>query len=119
MTTERDKARSKRFREKNPDYHAKWRDLNREYMATRRRERKYGLSETEFFALFVEQGGECAICSTPLTIVGPERANVDHDHATGVVRGLLCWQCNTGIGKFRDDPDVLSAASAYLRRKKP
>ena len=73
------------------------------------RARKYGLEPAEFFRLLHEAGGRCQVC-------GDETASlhVDHDHQTGKVRGLLCSHCNLGIGHFRDDPDRLRAAIAYL-----
>lgn len=60
--------------------------------------------------------GGCAICGT-LLWNGPRKVpQVDHDHVTGKVRGILCSDCNTGIGKLRDDPAILRAAIRYLRR---
>jgi len=56
------------------------------------------------------QQGMCAICQ-----VEPA-AHVDHDHDTGAVRELLCFNCNGGLGQFKDQPDVLRAAADYVER---
>ena len=58
------------------------------------------------------QGGRCAICGAEQ---GNRRFHLDHDHATGRARGLLCHSCNLGLGAFRDNPEWLDAAAAYLR----
>ena len=58
------------------------------------------------------QNGRCAICGRPETEAGG--LAVDHCHATGKVRGLLCTLCNTALGKFRDRTDILRAAIRYL-----
>jgi hypothetical protein len=70
--------------------------------------RRYGVSAEEADLMLVGQDGLCAICwSAPA-------AHVDHDHATGAVRALLCFNCNGGLGQFRDDPTVLRAAADYV-----
>lgn len=74
-------------------------------------ERAYGLSESEFYRLADEQVGLCAICRTAPALC------VDHDHATGRVRGLLCQMCNRALGHFRDRPDLLLAAREYLTKE--
>jgi hypothetical protein len=77
---------------------------------------KYGITVDDYDALFASQAGRCAICSTD-SPGGRGRFHVDHDHATGEVRGLLCTNCNAGLGQFKDDPDRLGAAIRYLADK--
>ena len=84
---------------------------------------RYGLTVEEFEDLYDRQGGRCAICNrVPIKRSGGGRAResiglfVDHDHTTGVVRGLLCHQCNVAIGHFREDPALLRQAILYLDR---
>jgi len=76
---------------------------------------RYGLSAARYDALMDQQGGRCAVCGGPPT--GQGRLHVDHDHATSLVRGLLCHDCNTGIGSLKDDLSILRAAVAYLERQ--
>ncbi len=57
----------------------------------------------------------CAICGGPPTGSGRGSYMFDHNHKTGKFRGLLCSQCNTGIGLFRDNPELLMKAIAYLK----
>jgi hypothetical protein len=73
--------------------------------------RKYGLTVDDFDAMLVEQNYRCRICWERLFIT---TTHVDHDHATGAVRGLLCTNCNLGLGHFRDDRWRLQNAMAYL-----
>lgn len=86
---------------------------------TRKLARRYGMTVTEYAIMLDGQAGVCAICGHHEThahhISGDSfRLSVDHEHATGKVRGLLCKSCNTGIGDFKDDPVRLRAAAAYL-----
>jgi hypothetical protein len=77
--------------------------------------KKYGLTFEAFDEILVSQDGKCAICCEELQ-VGTRKCVVDHNHTTGVVRGVLCNLCNVGIGHFRDSPDLLSRAISYLKR---
>ena len=78
---------------------------------------QYGISIEQVNDMRDEQGGCCAICSTPLTNWGHRSGpHIDHCHTTGKVRGLLCASCNLGLGKFRDSTDILERAVSYLRR---
>lgn len=70
---------------------------------------KYGIREADYDRMYTEQEGRCLICS-----VHQEVLCVDHDHVTKIVRGLLCRECNFGLGKFADDPERLIAAAMYL-----
>ncbi|MGY1679847.1 endonuclease VII domain-containing protein [Geodermatophilus sp. SYSU D01176] len=72
--------------------------------------RRYGITAEEADVMFEAQGGLCAICRTA------PAAHVDHDHDTGEVRELLCFNCNGGLGQFKDDPEVLRAAAHYVDR---
>lgn len=84
-----------------------------------RLKREYGVSLEQAHALLDSQGGQCAICAKPLTMAQADKkaadfSHVDHCHTTGKVRGILCNNCNHGVGKFMDNPDLLRAAAAYL-----
>jgi hypothetical protein len=74
---------------------------------------RYGISETDYDAMFLAQGGVCKICRQPEHHMD-RLLSVDHCHATGKVRGLLCNSCNRGIGLFVDDPERLREAALYL-----
>lgn len=76
---------------------------------------KYGLTEDEYHTLLESQLGVCKICGTAHNpAVKGGRLAVDHDHGTGAIRGLLCRQCNSGLGMFRDSPDLMRNAIRYL-----
>ena len=70
--------------------------------------RRYGITEDDFDEMFAEQDGLCAICREA------KAEHVDHDHATGKVRGLLCFNCNGALGQFRDRTDPMIRAVGYL-----
>ncbi len=77
--------------------------------------RRYGLTVQEYRALQLAQGDRCAICRREWGRGWNGKGNhVDHDHITGRVRGLLCGECNTAIGRFGDDPALLRRAADYL-----
>lgn len=111
--------RTEKWRKANPERYA---DYRREYQSRPERKRAmrdlyyrrtFGISADEFDELLEEQGGGCAICGKP-----PDRAggmHLDHDHETGVIRGILCQPCNHAVGLFQDNPDLLEKAARYLR----
>ena len=75
--------------------------------------RLYGITVEEYDAMLERQGGVCAICAGEET--RGQRLAVDHCHATGKVRGLLCFSCNTTLGKFNDSQELLARAIKYLQ----
>lgn len=129
--TEAARERSRRYREKhserlkaadrarprNPEHGRKWREKNLEYLKARYRTKQlaqFGITEADYAAHFDRQGGVCAICRRPQP--GKRRLAVDHDHTTGVVRGLLCTGCNSAVGRLGDTVEGLMRAVAYLVR---
>ena len=72
--------------------------------------KRYGITAEDADAMLTAQGGLCAICGVAAA------EHVDHDHETGGVRELLCFNCNGGLGQFKDDPEVLRAAADYVER---
>lgn len=76
----------------------------------RRRVGLYDVDLSTLGAMMTAQDNACAICGAPFV----DTPHIDHDHATGLVRGLLCMRCNTGIGLLQDDPERCRAAAAYL-----
>jgi hypothetical protein len=76
---------------------------------------RYDITPEEYETLLKKQGGVCAICLGKC--VTGQRLSVDHDHATGLVRGLLCVQCNGALGMLGDNSEVLERASQYLSVK--
>ena len=77
--------------------------------------RKYGLTLGDYERMLFEQDERCAICESPECDSNNSMA-VDHDHQTGKVRGILCRRCNLVLGKMEDDPSLLEAAAAYLKK---
>lgn len=83
-------------------------------------QRRYGITVAEYDAILASQGGVCAICqrdgATKNKLHGFDvPMHVDHHHATGKVRGILCTHCNTAIGLLQDSPAIIARALAYLR----
>ena len=74
--------------------------------------RQYGITQEEFNGLLEFQGHQCAICGKDDIY---RTLDIDHDHKTGEVRGLLCTNCNTALGRFKDDIEGLERALYYLK----
>lgn len=74
--------------------------------------RHYGITLDQMQTIFLDQMGKCSICDEDFT--ESNEMHVDHNHATGQVRGLLCQGCNKGIGHFKEDTSKLQKAVLYL-----
>lgn len=96
-----------------------WAERNPEKAALVQRRRdlraRYGLELEDYEQRLAAQGGGCAICRATEPGGGRRYFDVDHDHRTGAVRGLLCSPCNAAMGLLGDDPARLEAAATYLR----
>ena len=98
-----------------------WRNYHREYQRKKRvdpdyrlrsRLREHGITRTQYEAILTKQHGMCGFCGGPK---GNSRFVIDHDHATGRVRGVIHWRCNTLLGFVRDNPETIAQAVRYLR----
>lgn len=77
-------------------------------------EKTYNFTYTQYEEMFDKQGGKCAICESRIGNSKTGRLFVDHCHDTLKVRGLLCSNCNHGLGQFKDSPKLLQKAINYL-----
>lgn len=78
----------------------------------------FNLTEADYQALLKKQEGGCAICAQQQADTTGRRLAVDHCHTTGKVRGLLCGRCNTGLGMFTDNLELLTKAFDYLEESR-
>ena len=105
------------FKKKQRDYHVSCAAHRRHRSRIYNRRVKYGITPEQYDQLHTSQKGVCAICWKPETKISHGTLcllAVDHDHATGKVRGLLCDKCNRSVGLLGDDAVVLRRAAEYL-----
>lgn len=122
------REKSKKWYKENPDKVRKLIDDTKDYrkqyysrpdVKLRHRltrvKREFGLEPEEYLKMFEEQNHKCFICGNEETSVKNKNLSVDHCHKTGKIRALLCNRCNTGIGQFEDNPELLLKAFNYLK----
>lgn len=102
-------VKTAQWRAKNPERN---KQMQRDY----KRSQKYGLTPDQYREMWQRAEGRCEICRRPLEQRKGGVA-VDHCHASGQVRGLLCSTCNQGLGFFADSPDLLTKAAMYIQRE--
>ena len=105
-TTEMKKESEKALRS-NPQWKQALRD--------RRIKNTYGLTPDTYNVMYAQQLGCCDICGSEEKDVTGARLHIDHDHDTGEVRGLLCSNCNRGLGMLKDSSEIINKAVAYLK----
>lgn len=93
----------------------KYRAANKEKIRLYEFKYKYGLTPEEYYDLLNSQNNKCKICGATEGENG-KRLSVDHNHKTGKVRSFLCNDCNSGLGFFKDNSDLLDKASEYLKK---
>jgi hypothetical protein len=93
--------------------HARYYQRNKRKVTSATLQRKYGITIEEYERMEEEQGFACALCRSPESIE-ERRLAVDHDHNTGRVRGLLCFKCNTALGRVADTEQKLESLILYL-----
>ncbi len=94
-----------KYYQSNKDRHKK---LSRDWFL----KSEYNISLDEYNTILKDQNGSCKICKK----VCEKTLHVDHCHSTGTIRGLLCSNCNRGIGHLKEDPDILKSAIDYLSK---
>ena len=115
----RDEVLAKNKREYQAKYIQRMREENPEKFRNYQFKNKYGMTLDDYNEMLVVQNGLCAICRQKEIAVNrqtqePRNLAVDHCHESKEVRGLLCSNCNTGLGSFKDSKDMLLKAIAYL-----
>lgn len=113
---------SRRWERKNPEKVRKiqraraQKPARKEWQRANLLKKKHRITAEQYASMLQEQNAVCAICKQPERSKLTQRLAVDHCHVHGHIRGLLCMSCNNGLGRFRDNPDVLEAAAAYIRK---
>lgn len=109
----KDKYRG-RYRDREAQYRARYMaTLTPEQKKDRILRRKYGITLSDYMQMWTQQLGLCAICEVSLETRPP---HVDHDHATGAVRAILCQHCNQAIGMIFESPTLAERLAVYLRK---
>ena len=117
------KRRARQWAIDNPEKRADWQRRYRESGRRQRNDRRsylkrtHGITVAQYDEMLAAQGGVCAICGRP-----PREdisLHVDHDHATGERRGLLCFRCNNSLGDLSDDPELVANVATYLIEHDP
>ena len=107
------KANRKRLANASPELRERLRRTRRNYHL----KHSFGISVDDYETLLLKYGGVCAVCKMPETHIrrgSGKSLDVDHDHSTGMIRGLLCSACNSSLGLLREDSKRIRALAEYI-----
>ncbi len=106
------RERQRRYRLEHPDYNKSSNPIKR----TSHLKTRYGITDDDYRRMLARQGGGCAVCkvTTPNNGKGNAWFDVDHDHSTGKVRGLLCRNCNVTLGTLEKKRSLMVLLEQYL-----
>ncbi len=91
-----------------------FKDYSKTYYRNRSLKLRYGITQTDYEKILLSQGGGCAVCQTTITGSGKDFFDVDHNHTTGAVRGLLCRHCNITLGLLEGNRELVVRLEKYL-----
>ena len=106
------KRYNKNNQEKRRKYYEEFRRKYPDKIIYQGRMRHYGITKIQFDEILSKQNGVCAICKG--SVVGKRKCHIDHDHSNNKVRGILCQDCNLGIGRLKENIDIFNFAINYL-----
>lgn len=109
------------FKPLGPSHHYCTDSCRKQVYSDKHYRRNYGVSREWVLQKLQEQNGVCAICKTVGFKMRDDHVtgmNLDHDHKTGIARGLLCHNCNRGLGLFKDSEELLESARVYLHESR-
>lgn len=98
----------------NKEKSKQWYNNNKEHVLRRIRENNFGITQDQYDVMNTIQFGGCAICKQPCK--SGRNLSVDHDHQNGIIRDLLCMNCNAILGQANDNEELLFACIEYLKR---
>jgi hypothetical protein len=122
---EKNRIKNKKWRQENKEKYlecaSRYRNANRQKLRDYKLSVRYGISLKEYSILYKSQNGKCDICGKEEVAIHnstktPIKLAVDHCHSTTKIRGLLCQDCNRGLGHFHDDIIRMESAIKYLRK---
>jgi hypothetical protein len=102
----------------NKEYHKKRKEQDKDWRADYYLKQKYGITREEYDGMLEERQGKCDICQSTESFHQSGKMQVDHCHESNKVRGILCFRCNTALGAFQDNTELLKQAINYLEMNK-